>query len=256
MRKSGLDLGPILRKGEIVPYLYPICDVKKFRVVAAEVVPREKDGRNTFGPQFFMYRVEMLGVSDKLDLFMLESACELLNQWKASGLKLFVAQHWETLLMPEYLQRIMDLIERYEITPANLVIEITGSTENLDEKMAVVSEIRKAGVLVAIEHFGVGGASLDMLIKTQAEFIKLDESLLNMDHTQWSEAVLKNLSDLARLIKISLICENVAKPAQSAMLRRIDCQLIQGIRTGRAMTPKRFRNFQIEWEKRGNYREL
>lgn len=248
MKEKGLEMGLIMGKGEFVPYLQPVCDVEKVRIVAAEVVPRQKDGRYVFCPRQFMKRVEVCGQIDKLDLFMLQSVCRLLSRWDRFGLKLFVAQSWKTLCLPGYLRELRRLALHHKIDPADLVIEITDGEAEQDERLDIVAAIRNAGFPVAMEHFGVNGASLSLLVRTQAEFIKLDERLLDTKNAQWSEALLESLLYLTRLLKIRLICQDMKTSAQRAMTQRVGCQLIQGTRTGRAMTPKQFERLLEEWD--------
>lgn len=248
MRTKGLEMGLIMGKGEFVPYLQPICDIEAARIVGAEVIPKQKDGRYVFGPQQFMKRIEVCGQTSKLDLFMLECACELLDQWKKFKLKLFVAQSCTTISLPGYVSELKRLSLQYKIDPSNLVIEITGSEIGKDEILDTVAAIRKAGFPVAIDHFGTDATPLNLLVRMQVEYIKLDESLLNTDHAWMSETVMESLLSLTQLLKISPICQNTKTVAQRALIQNIGCRLIQGTRTGRAMTPRRFRSFLGQWQ--------
>src|SRR5690606_13678377 len=80
----------------------------------------------------------------------------------------------------QFLSTVKEIIEETGMNPANLTFEITESTI-IDQSYAalhVIEEIRKLGISVAIDDFGISYSSLSVLKNFPIEILKIDKSFI------------------------------------------------------------------------------
>ncbi len=95
----------------------------------------------------------------------------------------------------------------------NVVLEITESEEiqNFEETTEIISEFKSFGCKIAIDDFGSGYSNFTYLMELQADFIKIDGSLIkNIVHDQSSESIVKAIVSFAKEMGIQTIAEYVS----------------------------------------------
>jgi diguanylate cyclase (GGDEF)-like protein/PAS domain S-box-containing protein len=95
----------------------------------------------------------------------------------------------------------------------NVVLEITESEEiqNFEATTEIISEFKSFGCKIAIDDFGSGYSNFTYLMELQADFIKIDGSLIkNIVHDQSSQSIVKAIVSFAKEMKIKTIAEYVS----------------------------------------------
>ena len=121
-----------------------------------------------------------------------------------------------------FLRTVTDLVARHRLRPGQLVLELTESSTvaDLTAAQAVLTELRRAGVAVSLDDFGVGYSSLSRLTDIELDSVKIARSFLaQLDSDQRRAAFLRGLLRLARDISLPVIAEGVERPGQLAELR-------------------------------------
>ena len=120
---------------------------------------------------------------DKLGNWIFETACRDLKEMSSSGLEGITvsvnvsAAQFDNIHFAENLKEIID---RHEINPQNLKIEITEQL-TLTNSSRIVNQItamKRLGVKLAMDDFGMGHSSLTYLREHDFDTIKLDGSLV------------------------------------------------------------------------------
>ena len=127
-----------LQEKEFRLYLQPKVDLKTDALGGAEALVRwqRHDGTMIF-PSQFIPLFEENGFCAKLDMYMVEQVCACLRQWMDAGLTpvpVSVNQSKLTFFMPDYVNRLMELADRYQIPSGLLTLEILEgmALENVD----------------------------------------------------------------------------------------------------------------------------
>ena len=131
---------------------------------------------------------------------------------------------------------VVDLVTEHGLRPGQLVLEITesGAVADLTAAQPVLTELRRAGVAVSLDDFGVGYSSLSRLTDIELDSVKIARSFLErIDSDHRRAAFLRGLLRLARDISLPVIAEGVERPAQLAELRQLGCPFAQGYLLGR-----------------------
>ena len=119
-------------------------------------------------PAVFIPLAEYSGLIIEIGDWVLQQACKQLQSLKSLGsAKLCIAVN---VSMPQFrnhrfVQSVMDCVQRYQVNPALLELEITESVV-MDEPQIVISALNKLksfGIKVAIDDFGIGFSSLSYL---------------------------------------------------------------------------------------------
>ena len=90
--------------------------------------------------------------------------------------------------------------------------------------------MKQHNIHVAIDDFGSGYSSLNMLKNLNVDMIKLDKAFINNKNkrTKNEEAVLKNIVNLISELGMDVIAEGVETEEQKEFLKSINCELAQG----------------------------
>ncbi len=102
-------------------------------------------------------------------------------------------------------------VERAGLTPQAVVVEVTerfgGRTERVIKRL---KRLREQGFKIAVDDVGTGNSGLEMLSKIQAEFVKLDRSIITAAATESSaRAVLMAMATFARQTGAFVIAEGI-----------------------------------------------
>jgi EAL domain-containing protein (putative c-di-GMP-specific phosphodiesterase class I) len=115
-------------------------------------------------------------------------------------------------------------------------LEITESVamENAELTLSVLSDLRKAGVTIAIDDFGSGYSSLGYLSRLPIGILKIDRSFVNgIDRGPEEAAVAQAIIRLGQTLGLEIIAEGIETSDQLAELTKRGCILGQGFLLGR-----------------------
>ena len=224
-----------LAKGEFVPYYQPKYDAQTETLIGAEALVRwiRSDG-TMVSPDRFIRLFERNGQIMKLDFCMLDQVCKTQREFLDSGIAAvaisvnFSAVH---LYSDDFVESINRITEKYNV-PHNLIeIEFTESAmiENLTVVKTIIHILHESGYMVAMDDFGSGYSSLNVLKELSVDVVKLDREFLQFDEkTVKGELVVQSAIRLAKDLSLITVAEGVEKEPQLEFLRRCGCDIIQG----------------------------
>jgi EAL domain-containing protein (putative c-di-GMP-specific phosphodiesterase class I) len=132
---------------------------------------------------------------------------------------------------------VAEVLGESEIDPASLQLEITegamrsNGTSSADRTLR---NLKRIGVQLAIDDFGLGYSSLSYLKRFPVDFLKIDRSFIaglkrepNGGSTKDTEIV-KGMIELTHALGLKVIAEGVENAEQLTRLRQMKCDLAQG----------------------------
>ncbi|HKJ95032.1 MAG TPA: EAL domain-containing protein [Gammaproteobacteria bacterium] len=100
---------------------------------------------------------------------------------------------------------------------------------DLDAAVRCLHEIKALGLLVYIDDFGTGHSSLAYLRELPVDVLKIDRSFVDQIAADANAArIAASVMDLARYMDLRVIAEGVETEEQLAILRRMNCDAVQG----------------------------
>ena len=144
-----------------------------------------------------------------------------------------------------YVQRLCSILNRWNIPPRLIVLEVTESLalESIDRVRAVLLGLHGQGFSISMDDFGSGYSSLNTLKDLPIDELKLDRVFLAArDETdeEKRDLVLKNVIHLAQELHITTVVEGVETEAQLDFIRRMHCDLAQGYYFDRPISVEEF----------------
>lgn len=240
------DLLAALDNQQFAIWLQPQVNMRTKEVVSAEVLLRMQQPDGSWAlPDGLIERIEDCGLMFTIGNWVLEEACRVLAGWQSQGITmpLSVNLSAQQLLHESMGSSLLELLARYRIQPGLLILEVTESHRIDDPKKAVsvLRPLRKAGVRIALDDFGMGYASLRHLHHLKAlpvDALKLDKSFV--DGLPEDHAMAGVIIGMAKTLGLKLVAEGVENQEQCDWLLNEGVTIAQGYLFSRALTLKEF----------------
>ena len=232
------------RDSTFIPYLQPLYSIQYNRVYGAEVLVRKIDPHgNIHTPVEFISIMECEHMISMVDFTMLRQACELIQKWKPvwPDIVLNVNFSRNTLMEPDFLERIDQILSETGADPAQLIFEITESSQNiqLESLCSLLDEVKQRGISLAIDDLGTEAACLEMLYLPQISVAKIDKSLIDKaEHIDREQLVIRHLIDLCHDLNMRCVAEGIETDSQIELLKKLGCDKLQGYKIGKPMLPE------------------
>lgn len=233
---------------EFVVYYQPKIDLTESRICGCEALVRWNREGKLVSPADFIPVFERDGNICALDFYMLECVCRDIAQWMKQGIEpVTVSVNFSKTHLhdPKLAQKIMEIINRYEIDTKYIEVEMTEMSDFNDYNAFkhLVSTMKDNGVVTSIDDFGTGYSSLNLLTDFMFDVVKLDKSFLdNISRTnsKTDEIVVRNIVKMIRELGMKVIAEGVETVEQARFLKSIDCSMVQGYLYDRPLCVEEF----------------
>ncbi len=224
-----------LEHGDFAVFLQPKCDFATGQMRGAEALVRwNRLEEGIVKPDDFIPIFEKNGFILRLDMFILEEAVRLLAAWKVKGLKQVpIAVNFSRLHLNDtrYIPQMLRVVDKYDVPHNMIEVELTESVifNNLDRAQNVISRLHKMGFSVAMDDFGSGYSSLNVLKNLQFDSIKLDKEFLSgFENNPHAHKVIEGAVSMIKSLGIQVVAEGVETREQADFLRHTGCDLAQG----------------------------
>lgn len=233
-----------LKAEEFVLYLQPQvpADPQPGAPARAEALVRwQREGRIVAMPGEFIGLFERNGTIVDLDLYVFKQACAYLKRLErehAGSLRLAVNVSRISMLQPNFIESYCRVRDAYGIAPGRLELEFTESiaVENYEQFRQTVLELKQLGFLCAMDDFGTGQSSLNVLKSLPLDVLKLDKRFFDFgQEPERGRAVVHSVLRMAKRLKMDTVAEGIEQPDQVAMLQQMGCGYIQGYVFARPM---------------------
>lgn len=185
-------------------------------------------------PGEFIPLFEKNGFIRHLDEYVWESVCRKLSEWKKKGYTIVpvsVNVSRADIYQSHLVETFCRLIGKYDVDPAYLHLEITESayTENPEQIISTVEELRNKGFIIEMDDFGSGYSSLNMLSQMSLDILKLDMKFIRYEMSKPIEqSLLHDIINMAHRLHLKVVAEGVETIDQKDRLRSMNCDYAQG----------------------------
>ena len=186
-------------------------------------------------PAVFVPLLESIGLIGDVGKWVLERALAESDGWNASerGGAFRVAVNISALQLRRetFAAEVLQAAKMVSAGASRLELEITESVlmENPRRAIAILGQLREAGITVAIDDFGTGHSSLQTLSRLPVDVLKIDRSFVHDVATNERHRMLVQTTiTLANSFGMSTVAEGVETREQVEILRQLGCDSIQG----------------------------
>lgn len=223
-----------LQNGQFGFYLQPqvLADGTCF---GAEALARWNHPENgLIAPINFIPILERSGLIWKLDQYIWEQVAKKLREWQELGrndMSISINLSPCDFKYLDIYQTMVSLVEKYQIQPDKLKLEITETALMIDiqKQIDLIQRLRKYGFEIDLDDFGSGYSSLNTLKDIQVDVLKIDMKFIQeTEHRQKSWSILDTIISLAKKIGMLTLTEGVETNEQLSMLAEEGCDMFQG----------------------------
>lgn len=204
---------------------------------------RRSDGRLA-QPGEFLPLVEMLGLKERVDLWVLRRALHDFSAIPGSPL-LSVNVEPATLSHASFAPQLTDVIRASSFPSSLLTLEVTENGVLSASARERVASLRGYGVAISLDDFGTGSARFDFLARTEADELKIDRSLMACSERERGHVVVSSIVELATRLGLRTVAEGIETEAQARAAERMGCTVGQGYLYAK---PVAFEVFRERWE--------
>ncbi len=238
------DLHRAIEHNEFKLMYQPIVCLETGKIAGFEALLRwHHKNRGILGPDEFMEIAEETGLIIDIGRFVLDEAGMQLGVWQrlfTFDEPLFMSVNVSTrqISQPDLIDNLRSILERAEIKPGTLKIEVTETQvmENPELASRILNRIRKIGAGLSLDDFGTGYSSLSYLQSFPFDTIKIDKTFVHgANGDPASDIILKSVVSLAHNLGMQVVAEGVEEVEEAALLKEIGCEYVQGFLFGEPM---------------------
>ena len=251
------DFKPSLENNCFTVYFQPKYDIRPENPIlaSAEALVRWNHPElDMISPGIFIPLLEDNGLILDLDQFVWRETARQIRDWKDRfGFSVPVSVNVSRIdmLTPNLKNIFKDILETYNLSPDDMMLEITESayTGDSDQVITTAKELRGMGVGFRIEmdDFGTGYSSLGMLSHLPIDALKLDMSFIRSAFGETRDVrMIELIIDIADYIHEPVVAEGVETEEQYMVLKAMGCDYVQGYFFSKPVPPQEFDAFLTE----------
>lgn len=225
--------------GQFTVLYQPIVELATARIVGAEALVRWVSPDGLLLPEGFISEAEKSGLIVPIDRFVFTQVLADLTEastlghghlWFSSNLSM------RTLQDDGLVQRVLAEVERSQVDPRSIVLEVTETALLHDPDLAArhLERLRAAGLRIALDDFGTGYSSLSYLRRFPVDILKIAQPFVG-DLAEGDDLFVRAIIELGHTLGLRVLAEGIESRASLNRLLAHDCEDGQGYFFGRPM---------------------
>ena len=231
--ESGLRRG--LDENQFLLHYQAKVDVRTGAITGMEALVRWQHPQlGMVPPGQFIPLAEESGLIVPLGKWVLRTACAQNVAWQRRGLpalRISVNISARQFADEDLLKDIADALDASGLKAELLELELTESMvmRNPERALGVLEAVKKMGVHLAIDDFGVGYSSLAHLKRFPIDTLKVDRSFIrDIPQDPEDKAIVEAIIAMGKTLNLTVVAEGVETSEQQAFLRDHACDEMQG----------------------------
>ena len=236
------ELRQSLRQHEFVLHYQPQVGQDGHMIGVEALIRWQHPQRGMVFPDQFIHQAEESGLILPIGQWVLETACAQLACWaeraETRHLSIAVNVSVRQFRHPEFVDMVMNVINKTGIGANRLKLELTESllATDKDVSIAKMSRLKGIGVTLSIDDFGMGYSALCYLKYLPLDQLKIDRTFVTDILTDPNDAAIaRTIIGLAQSLGLDVIAEGVETEAQRELLVRYGCENYQGYLFSKAL---------------------
>ena len=225
----------------------PIIDLESEKTVGCEALIRLYDSELGFiSPGEFIPIAEETDLIIEAGDWVLENAMKALGKFNKQGYDQFTMNINVSSIQireKDFLDKLVDVIKRIGVPPQCIKIEVTESVlmEDVEKSMELFNHVKAMGIKIALDDFGTGYSSLNYLRSIPLDILKIDKSFVDeITTSKVLSEIVDSIISMAHALDIKVVAEGVENEMQLEVLKKKNCDFIQGYYFGKPLSEKEF----------------
>ncbi|RYF11957.1 MAG: EAL domain-containing protein, partial [Oxalobacteraceae bacterium] len=184
--------------------------------------------RGLIPPSVFIPLAEEIGEIVPLSVWVFRQACSEASLWPSEH-TVSVNLSPIHLSDPELIKTVKSALDDSGLATERLTLELTESAIIHDREFALsqLTALQGMGIGIALDDFGIGYSSLDVLRSFPFDRIKLDMSFVaDLERSEQAVLILRSVAALGATLNMPVLAEGIEQPAQLSIVAREGCSSI------------------------------
>ena len=243
-----LRLKSAVRDGRIVPFFQPIIETSTGQVIGAEALARWQDTETGWvAPDVFLPLAEEKGLIMKLGEQVFARALEQLSIWRRNGYAITAALNVSKrqLLDANFAPGLIREIKRRNLQPSWVTLEIIERESVIDHPLGRqrLKALASAGFRLAIDDFGAGYSSFELVGAMPFDELKIDMSLTHRIEDAKGRRIVRAIAEMGKALDLNLVAEGVESEEVRSILAELGVQQVQGYLFSQPLAADAFLNY-------------
>ncbi len=239
-----------LNEDRVEVFYQPFYNVKtgKFSAAEALVRIRHTDG-SIISPGVFIPISEETGQIIPLGMKIFEKVCQFIAEYNPKELGLDSIEVNLSAAQFDFenpAKFIIDTIERYQIDPSMINLEITETVQNRNRNNLIsnINALLKRGITFSLDDFGTGRSNLDYLVDFPVQNIKFDYTFTQgYFNNKKVKHVLEGMTQIMHNMNLHIVSEGIETKEQLDAMSELDIEYIQGFYFSKPLPKENFLEF-------------
>lgn len=249
------DLRKALEKNEFFLVYHPIVNTRSNQIDGIEALIRWKN--EEFGivnPSTFIPLAEEMGLIVSISEWVIEQACKDIQSIHMKGYKnIYVSINISAIQFngASFVKSVQSIIEKTNVRPNSIVFEVTESMimPNAAETIGKLVKLKRIGIKLAVDDFGTGYSNLSYLNRFPLDSLKIDKSFIDKITISNDDlAIVQAIITIAQRLHLNVVAEGVENKKQFQILRKENCDYVQGFYITKPVTFNGFIEFLENWD--------
>ncbi|QFR48843.1 EAL domain-containing protein [Sulfurimonas lithotrophica] len=217
-----------IQDNRITVFFQPIVEAKTKKILKYESLVRmiSKDGE-VISPYFFLDKAKKSNQYVKITKIVIDKTFEAILKYNIKSSINITIEDIQNTDTKEYIYEKLEDFDKSE----NITFELVESEgiENFDEVDEFIKTIKSYGCKLAIDDFGTGYSNFEYLLKLNADFIKIDGSLIKeIDKNQDYYDIVKTIVSFAKIKDLKVVAEFVSSKEIYEKILELEIDRAQG----------------------------
>ena len=224
-----------VKNEQFVLHYQPKVELAGGQVVGLEALLRwDRPGVGLVPPGEFICALEDSGLIVEVGRWVIGAACAQIQEWTRLGIdpvQVSVNVSERQFVKGDLQGDVLSALETYGVPAKLLELELTESLlmSNTERTIAILENLKAAGVQISIDDFGTGYSSLAYLRRFPIDKLKIDYSFTQeITRSADDAAIALAIIRMGHSLNLEIIAEGVETASQLAFLRRHKCDQMQG----------------------------
>ena len=234
-----------ISNNELVLYYQPQVDLRSGTLTGFEALIRwNSPVYGLLPPGRFIPIAEETDLIKAIGYWVLYTACKQIHDWHELGyewLTVAINMSAAEFCNGETVAYIEEALKKYNIPPSCLEVELTESLSLNDPEASIetMHKLKKLGVRLAIDDFGVGYSNLGYLKSFPADCLKIDQVFTRgLCHNHEDRAIVNTVIQLANSLSMVALAEGAETESEARQLCELGADRVQGYWIARPVPPE------------------
>ncbi|MCP4586898.1 EAL domain-containing protein [Pseudoalteromonas sp.] len=225
------ELDRAFKNNEFDLYFQPIIQLSDKSICGYEALIRwNHSEKGVLPPSCFIEVAEHSHKIIKLGYWVVDEACRIIKE-HSLDVRISINLSPKQFSDPNLIKKIQESLDRYQVKPEQLELEITESCfiDDFDVAIETMKKLSGLGISLSLDDFGTGYSSLSLLQQLPVQKLKIDRSFVNdIPHDGRDRSIVQGMTFMAHELDLIVVAEGIETSEQLKIIEELGCDFGQG----------------------------